>query len=358
MQQLKDLKSAIKTEVGSLGFTHIGVTPALPVPHFNDFENWVNAGFHADMDYLTRSDTLAKRADPGLILPGCQRVLSLAMPYHPPQAEVSETPPGYGRVAGYALTRDYHNIIWRKLDQLESFIQDYSIKKARIKTYVDTGPILERAFAAQAGIGTPGKNSCLIIPGVGSYIFLAAVLTDLMLPVDPPFTRDLCGSCQRCMDACPTGCILPNRTIDANRCISYLTIENKDIIPNQLKPHIGNWFFGCDVCQMVCPHNQHTPSSAQTPDLPNALGEPVLTEFINLVEVLSWELETFTSAFGGTALTRAKRRGLLRNAAVVLGNQGYRDALPGLQSLRDHETDPIIQDACYWAIDKIQAFKG
>ncbi len=354
MHHLTDLKKAIKTEASHLGFTHFGVAPALPVPHYDEFKNWVEAGYHADMDYLARPDTLAKRADPGLILPGCQRVISLAMPYHPPQAGMMETPPGHGRVAAYALTRDYHDIIWDKLGQLENFIHTHSKKIARVKSYVDTGPILERSIAAQAGIGTHGKNSCLIIPGLGSYFFLAAVLTDLALPADPPFTRDLCGSCQRCMDACPTGCILPNRTIDASRCISYLTIENKGIISDQLKPHIGNWFFGCDICQMVCPHNQHTASTAQTPDQPNPLGEPVLTEFINLIEMLTWDQETLSNAFNGTALTRAKRRGLLRNAAVVLGNQGFRDAIPGLQSLRDHETDPVNQDACTWAIGQIQ----
>ena len=222
----------------------------------------------------------------------------------------------------------------------------------QVKSYVDTGPILDRSFAAWAGIGIPGKNSCLLIPGTGSYVFLAEVLTDLALPVDPPFTHDLCGTCQRCIDACPTGCILPDRTIDASRCISYLTIENKDVIPTELKPQVGDWFFGCDVCQMVCPHN------ARTPDQPNPLGAAILPELINLIELLTWDQAAFTTAFTGTTLARAKRPGLLRNAAVVLGNQRCRDALPGLEALRDHETDPVIREACFWAIEQIQEFKG
>ena len=354
MNSLSDFTQAVKSKAHQLGFSKVGVSPSHPTPQITNFFNWIDAGYHADMDYLARADTLAKRADPGLILPGCQRVIALAMPYHPPQAGMHEIPPGHGRVAAYARTRDYHEIIWDKLDQLTDFIQSQTHNEALVKSYVDTGPILERSFAAQAGIGFPGKNSCLIIPGTGSYLFLTAVLTDLALPIDPPFTRDLCGSCQRCIDACPTGCILPNRTIDAKRCISYLTIENKGVIPNHLKPYIGNWFFGCDICQMVCPHNQRKSTTAPNPDQPNPLGEPLLPEFINLLELISWDQQTLSNAFNGTALTRPKRRGLLRNAAVVLGNQGCREALPGLQSLRKQEPDPVIQDACDWAIVQIQ----
>lgn len=349
-----DVRQGIVSRAHQLGFSKIGISLSHPPPHFSQYHDWIQAGYHADMDYLARPDTLAKRADPALILPGCQRVISLAIPYHPPRAGMMETPPGHGRVATYALTRDYHDIIWDRLAQLESFIHTHSTSEARVKSYVDTGPILERSFASQAGLGSPGKNSCLIIPGAGSYHFLAVVLTDLPLPIDSPFTRDLCGSCQRCMDACPTGCILPDRTLDANRCISYLTIENKGIIPDQLKPHIGSWFFGCDICQMVCPHNKHSTNHPPGPEQHHPLGERHISEFINLIEMLGWDQETFSKAFNSTALTRSKRRGLLRNAAVVLGNQRSQDALPGLESLRDHETDPAIQDACTWAIGQIQ----
>jgi epoxyqueuosine reductase len=351
MQKLADLKNAIKTEAHRLGFTHFGVAPALPAPRFDDFRSWVEAGHHASMGYLSRPDTLAKRADPGLVLADCQRVISLAIPYHRPQTPPNEALPGYGRISAYALTRDYHEIIWEKLGELETFIQTRS-ENAQVKSYVDTGPILERSFAAWAGIGIPGKNSCLLIPGTGSYVFLAEGLTDLALPVDPPFTRDLCGACQRCIDACPTGCILPDRTIDASRCISYLTIENKDLIPTVLMPQVGDWFFGCDVCQMVCPHN------TKKSTLPNPLGEARLPEFMDLLDLLTWDQAVLTAAFAGTALARAKRRGLMRNAAVVLGNQRCRDALPSLEALRDHETDPVIRETCHWAIDQIQAFKG
>lgn len=348
MRHLSQIKESIKAKARQLGFTHVGISAALPVPHYQEFLDWVSAGYHVEMGYLARPDTLAKRADPGLILPKCQRVICLAMPYAPPQAELSETPPGHGRISAYARTADYHEIIQEKLRELESFIHTRTEEAVGVKSYVDTGPVLERAYANQAGIGMPGKNTNLIIPGSGSYFFLAEVLTDLALPVDAPFTRDLCGSCQRCIEACPTACILPDRTIDASRCISYLTIENKGVIPDELKTQVGSWFFGCDICQMVCPHNArgHTQS--------NSLGETHLPEFIDVIDLLTRDQAAFTAAFNNTALTRAKRRGLLRNAAVVLGNQRDQTALPRLNDLLARETDPIIRDACAWAVNQIE----
>jgi epoxyqueuosine reductase len=347
MLDLFSLQAEIRTEVRRLGFSHMGIAPALPVPRYQEYLKWVRAGRHADMGYLSRSDALAKRADPGLILEGCQRVICLAMPYQRPQTPVQQTQSGFGRVSAYARTRDYHETLWEKLTQLEDFIQTRSGGNARLKSYVDTGPILERTFAAYAGIGVPGKNTCLIVPGSGSYFFLAEVLIDLPLPVDAPLTLDLCGACQRCMEACPTGCILPDRTIDAGRCISYLTIENKGLIPDSLKGMVGDWFFGCDMCQMVCPHN------AQTAEPGPSLGEPIIPEYIDLVELLTWDEVNFQRELGGTPLLRAKRNGLLRNAALVLGNQCLIEALPGLQDLLSKESDPIVQDACYWAINQI-----
>lgn len=352
MLDLINLKNDIKTEAQRLGFTHVGIAPAAPVPHYDVFHQWVQAGYHGSMAYLARPDTLDKRADPGLILDSCQRVISLAIAYQPPEAPLHETPPGYGRIATYARSRDYHHIIWEKLSQLEDYVQTQSGGIAQVKSYVDTGPIIERAFAVSSGIGIPGKNTCLIVPKVGSYVFLAEVLINLELPVDPPFTRDLCESCQRCIEACPTGCILPDRTIDATRCISYLTIENKGVIPDALKGLIGNWFFGCDVCQMVCPHN------ARSHLQPNLLGEPLLPECIDLVDLITWDQAAFTHTFKNTALLRAQRRGLLRNAAIVLGNQHNTQALPRLKQILAHEPDPIIQDACYWASGQIEGHRG
>jgi len=348
MPDLLVLKENIKTEAARLGFNHIGVAPALPVPHYQEYLDWVQAGNHAGMHYLSRQDTMTKRGDPRLILDGCQRVICLAMPYKPPKASLDDLPKGKGRVSAYAITRDYHEIIRENLTQLEDFIHARVGKRVRLKSYVDTGPILERSYASQAGIGVAGKNSCLLIQGIGSYFFLAEILTDLGLPVDEPYVRDLCGTCQRCIDGCPTGCILPDRTVDAGRCISYLTIENKGCIPDDLKPQIGNWVFGCDVCQIVCPHN------AWTPVQKNSLGEPLLPVFLDLQALFSLEEEPFAEKFSVTSLSRAKRRGMRRNAAVVLGNQKLKEALPILKQTLHKEEDPAVMDACRWAIHEIE----
>lgn len=348
MLDLSKLKNDLKFEVQRLGFSHLGVAPALPAPRFDEFANWVEAGYHADMGYLSRADTLAKRKDPRLILEGCQCVISLAYPYQPHHASPKKAPEGFGRISSYALNQDYHITISSKLSKVTDFITTKTNGVAHIKTYVDFGPVLERGFASLAGLGFQGKNSCLIIPGTGSYFFLAEILIDLPLPMDEPFTRDFCGSCRRCIDACPTQCILPDRTIDAGRCISYLTIENKGVIPDDLKEPIGDWFFGCDVCQAVCPHNAKVHKQAFLPQ------ESIFSEFIDLISLFELDEQEFIDKFKNTALQRPIRAGLIRNAAIVIGNQAYRPALPALEKLLAHEQNPIIREACEWAINKIQ----
>jgi epoxyqueuosine reductase len=347
MLNLEELTMAIKTEANRLGFNHTGIAPALPSPHYDAFLQWVEGGNHAEMGYLARQDTLAKRGDPNLILEGCQRLICLAMPYARPKSSATACPPGKGRISAYAVTRDYHDVIWDRLCQLEDFIKAYAEDEVETKSYVDTGPILERSYASKAGLGIAGKNSCLIIKSFGSYFFLAEILINLPLPIDQAFTRDLCGTCQRCIESCPTGCIREDYSIDAGNCISYLTIENKGIIPDHLKPLVGNWVFGCDVCQTVCPHN------AWTPEQNLVLGEPRLPECFDLIELFNLDANQFKSKFHETPLLRPKRAGMLRNAAVVLGNQQFQPALPILQNALEKEEDPALKDACGWAIRQI-----
>jgi epoxyqueuosine reductase len=350
MTDLLRLRKDIETEAKHLGFQHVGVASAFPAPHYKDFCEWIENNYHGTMGYLAREDTLAKRGDPQLILEGCQRILSLAFPYSPPQSGLSPAPRGVGRISTYATTADYHQILWEKLAKLEAFIRKQVDEHCKLKSYADTGPVLERSFAAQSGIGSAGKNSNLIIQGYGSYFFLAEILTDLPLPVDdPPFTRDLCGTCQRCVDACPTNCILPNRTIDASRCISYLTIEHKGIIQDELKALMGTWLFGCDVCQIICPHNSQQRPADQ------AVGERVLPEMLELEPLFALDDHSFKTKFGQTPLARAKRDGILRNAAIILGNQRCASALPALKNALESESDPGLQDACRWAIHQIEA---
>ena len=348
MSKLLTLKAEIKTEAIRLGFSHFGVASPSPVAHYASFKAWVGEGFNAGMDYLSRPDTLAKRSNPQLILEKCQSVICLALPYHRPIAPLEENHPGQGRVSAYARTEDYHHIIWDRLDQLETFIHQKADQQLKQKSYVDTGPILERSYATRAGIGIAGKNSCLIIQRAGSYFFLAEILTDLPLPVDEPFNRDLCGSCQRCIEACPTGCIQSNRTIDAARCISNLTIEQRGIISDRDKSLIGSWVFGCDACQMVCPHNSR-PSG-----FPVTLGQMLAPEFLDLIDLFSLNQDEFKRRYKKSPFSRTKRVGLLRNAAIVLGNQQYKPALPTLEDCLANENDPGLLDACRWAIREIK----
>jgi len=343
---LSGLCQAIKTEASCLGFTHVGIAPPIQVPHYHTYRQWIEQGYHAEMAYMARDDALRKRGDPKELLEDCRSIICLAMPYNPPKAEKKDVSPGIGRVSSYAITRDYHHIIWEKLDELEIFIHNQVGESFHTKSFVDTGPILERSYANLAGLGSIGKNTCLIIPGAGSYFFLAEILTDIDLQVDAPFSYDLCKSCQRCIEACPTGCILPDRTLDAERCISYLTIENKGSIPDELKEQMGSWVFGCDICQMVCPHNAI--SSTFNPQL----GQTLLTEWIDLVELFNDD-SLYVEKYQKSPLSRAKHSGLLRNAAVVLGNQRCQRALPALQAALRREKDPAVKNACDWAVRKI-----
>ncbi|MDY6873270.1 MAG: tRNA epoxyqueuosine(34) reductase QueG [Chloroflexota bacterium] len=348
MPDLLKLKKNIQTEALRLGFNHFGVAPATPVAHYEAYLKWVENEHQGGMAYLARPDAVAKRADPRLIEPDVKRVISLALPYRRPVDDPAPQESGFGRISAYALTGDYHDVIWEKLDQLEAFIRRGVNRPTMLRSYVDTGPVLERAFASTAGLGATGKNSCLIVPGTGSYFFLAEVLTSLTLPVDNPFKRDLCGSCTRCIDACPTNCILPGHTIDASRCISYLTIEKRGAIPDELKAPIGDWVFGCDVCQMVCPHNAWT----QRQRYP--LGKPQQPQWLPLESLFEMNEETFKETFAGSALIRTGRRGLLRNAAIVLGNQRAQSALPALRQAALRETDEAVVKACRWAISAIE----
>ena len=249
------------------------------------------------------------------------------------------------RVASYALGEDYHNILPARMKELVQFIEEQVGGPVKSRYYTDTGPILERDLAQRAGIGWIGKNTCLINPKQGSYFFISEIFLDLALEPDPPFATDHCGTCTRCITACPTDCILPNRTLDATRCISYLTIELKDDIPIDLREKIGDWVFGCDICQMVCPWNRFAPQG----DSIFADKEPPHS----LTDDLSLTPQAFNQRFKRTPVTRAKRRGYLRNVAVALGNTGDMHALPVLQNTLNDE-EPMVRTHAGWAIEKIQ----
>jgi epoxyqueuosine reductase len=343
-----DLKDRIKDKSKQLGFVLAGVTTPEPPPHYSTFESWLANGRHGTMNYLATDRSRARRADPREILPECKSILVLATPYSPPLLVgegLGEREKSRPCIASYARGDDYHDILPPRMQELVRFIEAQVGGPVANRWYTDTGPILERDLAQRAGIGWIGKNTCLIHPQHGSYFLLSEIFLDLELEPDPPFITDHCGTCTRCIEACPTDCILPDRTIDATRCISYLTIELKDDIPLELRARIGEWVFGCDVCQQVCPWNRFA-----------AEGDPAFdskTPPQTLPEELSLTSQAFNGRFKRSPVKRAKRRGYLRNVAVALGNTGDIHALHILQNVLNDE-EPMIREHAQWAIDQIK----
>ena len=347
MQVSKDLKERIKVKSRQLGFSLAGVTTPDPPPHFSTFEQWLAQGRHGTMTYLETERSRLRRADPREILPECKSILVLATPYSPPSALSAVE--GQGKIASYAWGADYHDVLPERMKELVQFIEGQVGRTVKNRWYADTGPILERDIAQRAGIGWIGKNTCLIHPGHGSYFLLSEILLDLALEPDPPFVTDHCGTCRRCIEACPTDCILPDRTIDARRCISYLTIELKEEIPNDLRDKMGNWVFGCDICQIVCPWNRF----AGEGDPAFGAHDPARS----LEEEISISTQEFNQRFKGSPVKRAKRRGYLRNAAVALGNTRDMHVLPVLQTALNDE-EPLVREHAKWAIANIQQQPG
>lgn len=342
------LKQTIKDKARQLGFILAGVTTPDPPPHYSTFENWLAMGYHGTMNYLGTDRSRTRRADPREIMPGCKSILVLATPYSPP------LPAGEGlgvreksqpHIASYAQGDDYHDILPPRMQELVQFIEVHVGHPVANRWYTDTGPILERDLAQRAGIGWIGKNTCLIHPQHGSYFLLSEIILDLELEPDAPFITDHCGTCTRCIEACPTDCILPDRIIDATRCISYLTIELKDDIPLELRSKIGDWVFGCDICQQVCPWNRF--AGEGDPAFDSKTPPQTLTDGLSLTP------QAFNQRFKRSPVKRAKRRGYLRNVAVALGNTGNIHALPVLQNVLNDE-EPMIREHAQWAIEQIK----
>jgi epoxyqueuosine reductase len=313
------LTQRIKERAFALGFDLVGVTRLASSDLGDFYEKWLAKGYAGEMAYLARPDAVAKRRNPHLILPVARSAVVVALNYfQKPPESIEELPDGIrGRVARYAWGDDYHEVMWSRLDELAAFIEAEAGHPIAFRRYVDTGPLLERELAMRAGLGWFGKNTMLISPGLGSWLFLGELLLDLELEYDPPFGGDHCGTCTRCIEACPTQCILPHRILDASRCISYLTIElESEQMPSEMRPMIGDWIFGCDVCQEVCPWNRF----ARPTDEPAFRPRPGLP-YPHLDELLALDEEGFGRRFKGSPIQRAKRHGLQRNAAVALDNQ-------------------------------------
>lgn len=340
-----DLKEYIKAEASALGFSLIGFTTPDPPEHFTLYLDWLKENRHGSMGYLASEDGIGYRAQPQTLLPGAKTIIILAVRYPHPAPGSSGGP----KIASYAWPEvDYHLVMPELLQQLAAAIESFLGRKLQYRGFTDGGHILERELAQRAGLGWIGKNSCLISPNEGSYFFLTELFIDAEVPSDPPFSGDRCGSCRRCIDACPTQCILPNRTLDASRCISFLTIENRDAVPQDLRPMLGDWIFGCDICQMVCPWNQKPP----LPLTPGFSPGPVFEE-LDPEKELRLSPQEFKRSYNTSAIKRAKRRGYLRNLAIMMGNSRSAAYVPILAYTLREEFEILVRSHAAWALGMI-----
>ena len=341
-------RTAIRQQARALGFDDCRFTTAAPPAHAGDFQYWLDDGRHGEMAYLQRN--AAKRMDPGRVLPGACGIVALSVNYNVnpvPAASSSLTGPT-GQIARYARFTDYHDVLGQRLKSLAAFIDQLGGDGTRSLWYVDTGPVLEREVAERAGIGFIGKHTNVISRKSGNWIFLAEILTTLEIEPDEP-EKNHCGSCQRCLAACPTAAITAPFQLDARRCISYLTIELKGPIPEELRPAIGTRIYGCDDCLAVCPWNRFAREGA----LMRAHHRPELAA-PDLVELLQLDEAGFKARFAGAPILRSKRRGLLRNVCVALGNCADKSALPALARAAA-DPEPLIAEHARWAIQRIEA---
>jgi len=331
------LEEQVKARARDIGFDLVGITTAQPPQHSEHLRQWLAKDFHGEMGYMARN--VDKRVSPSKILVDARSIVVVGLNYYTGDHDRT------GRIARYAWgARDYHELMSGKLEQLSGVIAEIGGPGTRCLGYVDTGPILERDLAQRAGIGFIGKHTNLISRQLGNWLFLGEILTNLELPPDPP-EREYCGTCQRCMDVCPTRAIVGPYQLDARLCISYLTIELKGSIPVELRPLIGDHVFGCDDCLDVCPWNRF---AQQSP-----VRQFQRREMPPLTEYLFWDEAKFRDFFRGTPIFRVKRRGFLRNVCVVLGNIGDQSALPALKCAC-HDVEPMVMEHAAWAIEQIR----
>jgi epoxyqueuosine reductase len=343
---MNPLEDRLKARARALGFELVGIAAATAADSFEHLRDWLARGFAGDMEYMQHYEEA--RRHPSAVLPDVKSVVMVGMNYKP--AEEQKRRRGEeekrGQVARYARGDDYHDVLRARLNELLAWVRE-EVPGCAGRGVVDTAPLLERDFARRAGLGWFGKNTMLLNKRLGSYFFLGALLLDLPLAPDTPHESAHCGTCTACLDACPTHAFVGPGVLDARLCISYLTIELKGAVPETLREPVGNWLFGCDVCQEVCPWNRKAPAGQEP-----ALQARHELETLDPAELLGLSNEAFRHRFRGTALTRPKRRGLLRNAALVLGNCGSAPDLPVLRNALT-DTEPVIREAAAWAIEQI-----
>lgn len=339
----RSFAAQIKAEAKRAGFDVAGIVPAVGPAGFGNLQRWLKRGFDGEMSYISRRE--AAYEHPQHVMPAVKSVVMLSLNY---QTEERTSPgPTEGAVSRYAWGEaDYHDLIRGKLRRLADFIHRQR-PGCHTRGVIDTAPLLERDFARLAGLGWFGKNTMILNKQLGSWLFLAALLVDFELEYDSPHETAHCGTCTRCLDICPTDAFPEPYVLDARRCISYLTIELREPIPMELRTGMGEWLFGCDLCQDVCPWNRKAPTTRETAFNPSADLNPA-----DAIGLLGMNDEEFKQRFAKTPLSRPGRSGILRNAAIVLGNSGCIEAIPALvAALEDHE--PLVRGATAWALGQL-----
>lgn len=345
------LTGLVKDAARAAGFDVSGVAAIGAQPEFAHFPQWIEAGRAGDMKYLETRDEAGrlKRASPDTVFPWARSVIVCAINYNAAQPRsIDEHESNQGWISRYAWGReDYHEAVMRRLRVVEEKFRATVSSEIMTRTYVDTGPVVERIYAKYAGIGWIGKNTCILNQQLGSWLFLGVILTSFEIEPDLP-AADRCGTCTRCIDACPTHAFIGPYELDATRCISYLTIEKRGTIPENLRQGMGRQVFGCDICQDVCPWNRKAPiTGAPEFQAREGLVNPALDWLANISE------EEFREKFRGSAMKRAKRSGLRRNAVIAMGNTGRKEFVPALKKLKN-DPDTVVSESAEWAITKLQ----
>lgn len=346
---MQQLSIAVKEKAQELGFDLVGITGAEPSLFQEEYRDWVAQGYAGEMHYLTRN--LERRLDTRALLPDAKSIIVVGMNYYADAEEGPGTPesdPERGIFARYARGDDYHDVMTARLRTLLEYLKTEAGEGAEGRVYVDTGPVLEREVAQKAGLGWFGKNTMLINTRRGSYFFLGEIITNVLLEPDEPAVGG-CGTCRKCIDACPTGAIVEPYKLDARRCLSYLTIELKGAIPEEFRPAIaasGNRIYGCDICQEVCPFNIRR----SIPTQETAYQARQITDAPKLVDLLLMDEEKFREKFKGSAVKRAKRRGLLRNVAVALAASDAPEAEKRLEQVAANDLEPLVREHAEWAL--------
>ena len=344
--ELSQLATLIKQQGAQLGFQQVGIADTDLSAAETHLLQWLEQGFHGEMDYMQRHGT--KRSRPAELVPGTLRIISVRMDYFPPDSEnewaiIGNDQAGY--ISRYALGRDYHKLMRKRLQQLAQYIEG-EIGPFGYRAFVDSAPVLEKAIAQKAGLGWIGKHSNLLNRNAGSWFFLGEIYTNLALPADSPLS-DHCGTCQACIDCCPTKAITGPRQVDARRCISYLTIELKGTIPIEFRPLIGNRIYGCDDCQLVCPWNRFSHRSTLADfSIRQNLDNPVL------IDLFSWTEAAFLSRMEGSAIRRIGYQSWLRNIAIALGNATTTPEIIAALTKRANDPSPLVAEHVQWALQQ------